>query len=117
MSRKQHPKFLNANYGGFDEHLPRYGEPRLEIHHKDAVARHIGEGDQVRVHNDRGSLTLVATISAAVQPGVVAMPFGWWHRSSPQQRGVNALTNADVAADGTGSAYFHENLVEVVRDG
>jgi anaerobic selenocysteine-containing dehydrogenase len=113
MSRKQHTKFLNANYGGFDEHLPRSGEPQLEMHAVDAASRGIVDGDVVDVTNDRGTLTLAASISDAVQPGVVAMPFGWWHRSSPQQRGVNALTNASYPADGAGSAYFHENLVEV----
>lgn len=113
MSRKQHPKFLNANYGGFDEHLPRSGEPRLEMHALDAASRGIVDGDVIDVTNDRGTLTLAVSISDAVQPGVVAMPFGWWHRSSPQQRGVNALTNASYPADGAGSAYFHENLVQV----
>lgn len=115
MSRKQHTKFLNANYGGFEEHLPPAGQPLLEIHPIDAAGRGISDGDLVEVVNDRGSLTLRATISDAMQPGLVAMPFGWWHRSSPQSRGVNALTNAGFAAEGTGSAFFHENLVEVAR--
>jgi anaerobic selenocysteine-containing dehydrogenase len=113
MSRKQHPKFLNANYGGFEKHLPRVGEPLLEIHATDAADRDIKDGAMVEVSNDRGSLTLAASISDAVQPGVVAVPFGWWHGSSPQRRGVNALTNPAHDRDGTGSAYFHENLVEV----
>lgn len=113
ISRKQHIKFLNANYGGFGKHLPREGAPRLEIHPVDATARDLAEDDVVKVFNDRGSLTLAVTISEDVQPGLVAMPFGWWHRYSPEERGVNALTNAGVAADGTGSAALHENLVEV----
>jgi anaerobic selenocysteine-containing dehydrogenase len=114
MSRKQHMRFLNANYGGFANHLPRGGEPQIEIHPVDAVARGIADGDIVDVGNDRGVLTLAATISEAVQPGVVAIPFGWWHEATAQKRGVNALTNPTVPADGSGSAYFHENLVEVV---
>lgn len=115
ISRKQHIKFLNANYAGFPEHLPTKGEPFLEIHAEDAALRGISPLDEVMVFNDRGSLTLKAMISDEVQPGLVAMPFGWWHRSSPQSRGVNALTNATVGQSGRGSAAFHENLVEVVR--
>lgn len=115
MSRKQHAKFLNANYGGFDKHLPREGEPRLEIHPSDALARGIRQGDRIVVRNDRGALTLTATISEAVQPGLVTVPFGWWHRASPEGRGVNALTNPTVGLDGEGSSFFHENLVEVTR--
>ncbi len=112
MSRKQHAKFLNANYGGFPEHLPTGGAPTLSIHPTDAGARRIASGDTVRVFNGRGSLTLSAEISDATQPGLVTMPFGWWHRHSPEDRGVNALTNPD-SVDGVGSAAFHETLVEV----
>jgi len=115
MSRKQHVRFLNANYGGFAEHLPRSGEPQLEIHESDAHRRGIVDGDRVTVSNDRGSLTLTAAISEAVQPGLVTVSFGWWHRATPEGRGVNALTNPAVAADDVGSAFFHENLVEVSR--
>jgi anaerobic selenocysteine-containing dehydrogenase len=115
MSRKQHTKFLNANYGGFDNHLPKEGEPRLDIHRDDAAARGIRNGDLVTVRNDRGSLTLAAAISDVVQPGLVAIPFGWWNRATPEGRTANALTNAAVSTEGTGSSYFHENLVEVER--
>ena len=114
ISRKQHLKFLNAHYGGFDKHLPPEKEPRLEIHPIDATQRTVGDGDQVRIFNDRGSLTLTATISTDVQPGLVAVPFGWWHRNGADNRGVNALTNPAVR-DQIGSAAFHDNLVEVER--
>ncbi len=117
MSRKQHTRFLNANYGGFDSHLPREGEPRLEIHAEDASSRGIVDGDRVAVRNDRGVLTLTALVSDTVQPGLVTIPFGWWNRATPEARAVNALTNPAVAADDVGSAFFHENLVEVVRLG
>lgn len=112
ISRKQHLKFLNSHYGGFDKHLPAEKEPRLEIHPDDAATRDIDDGDLVDVCNDRGSLTLTATVSTDTQPGLVAMPFGWWHRRGTDQRGVNALTNPAVQ-DGIGSAAFHENLVQV----
>lgn len=114
VSRKQHLKFLNAHYGGFEEHQPTEREPRLEIHPVDAAPRAIHDGDAVRIFNDRGSLTLDAAISADVQAGLVAMPFGWWHRNGEDKRGVNALTNPNVR-DEIGSAAFHENLVEVER--
>jgi len=112
MSRKQHPKFLNAGYGGFARHLPQVGQPALAIHPDDAAARGISEGDKVTVFNDRGKLTVTAELSDAVQPGLVTMPFGWWHRHSPEDRGVNALTNPR-SPSGIGSAAFHETLVDV----
>lgn len=113
MSRKQHTTFLNANYGGFDAHLPDPPEPRLQIHAEDAAARSIETGTLVEVHNDRGRLTVTAQVSDTTQPGLVTIPFGWWHRSTPEGRAVNALTNATVPDDDHGSAYFHDNLVEV----
>ena len=64
LSRKQHTRFLNANYGGFAKHLPTPAEPRIELHATDAALREIDEGTRVRVFNDRGALTLSATISA-----------------------------------------------------
>jgi anaerobic selenocysteine-containing dehydrogenase len=113
ISRKQHPKFLNANYGGFPAHLPSSGVPSLQIHGQDAQPRGISTGDIVRVHNDRGELTLRAEVSEDLQPGLVAIPFGWWHRSSPERRAVNALTNATLPNDDRGSAYFHDTRVQV----
>ena len=113
ISRKQHPKFLNANYGGFPDHYPSIGEPTVQIHVTDAQVRGIANGTGVRVFNDRGELTLRAEISEDVQPGLVAIAFGWWNASTPQGRAVNALTNATVPDDDHGSAYFHDTLVEV----
>ncbi|MCC7411446.1 MAG: molybdopterin-dependent oxidoreductase [Gammaproteobacteria bacterium] len=57
------------------EQLP---EPRLEMHPRDARARAIGEGDRVRVYNDRGSLSLHASLSEGVKPGMVVVPQGFW---------------------------------------
>ncbi len=113
ITRKQHPKFLNANYGGFTDHYPSVGQPTLQIHADDATERGISSGDLVRVFNDRGELTLLAEISADVQPGMVAAAFGWWNRHTPQGRAINALTNATVPGNDHGSAYFHDTLVQV----
>lgn len=113
LSPKQHLRFLNANYGGFPEHRPPGGRPRLQLHPHDARARGISEGDRVEVVNDRGRLTVEVEVSDNLQPGLAALPFGWWHRSTPEGRAVNALTNPAVSDEDTGSAAFHETLVEV----
>ena len=115
ISRKQVRTFLNSHYGGFADHLPPSGEPMLQIHAEDAQARDIRNGDRVRVSNDQGELTLGVQISDQMQPGLVAIPFGWWNSSTPQRRSVNLLTNAAVREDDRGSAYFHDTYVEVER--
>jgi anaerobic selenocysteine-containing dehydrogenase len=113
ISRKQVRTFLNSQYGGFADHRPPVGEPLLQIHAEDAHARGIRAGDRVDVRNERGELTLTAQISDQLQPGLVAIPFGWWNDSTPQGRSVNALTNAAVGRGDRGSAYFHDTYVEV----
>ena len=114
MSLKQHQRFLNSHYGGFEHHLPDPPEPRLEISAADAEARGIADGDRVRVYNGRGELFTSAAISDRLQPGLVTMPFGWW-AGDADARTVNVLTNAAVGGDDpdVGSAGFHDTLVEV----
>lgn len=113
ISRKQHLRFLNANYGGDPAHLPDPAEPRLELHPDDATARGVVEGSRVVVYNERGTLTVTAALSTDLQPGLASMPFGWWNRHTEQGRSVNALTNPTVPADGRGSAAFHDTWVTV----
>jgi len=117
MTRKQHARFLNSHYGGFTAHHPRSPAadgaapgPVLDVHPVDAAARGVVDGDLVRVFNDRGSMELPAAVVDRVQPGLVAVPFGWWGR------GVNALTNPAVGRH-IGSAAFHDTLVQVERLG
>ena len=113
ISLKQHVKFLNANYAQFPAHLPRPPTPHLEMHPDDADRLGCDDGAVVRVHNERGQLTVPLARSDRLQPGLVAIPFGWWHRSSPEGRAVNALTNPTVPADDRGSAAFHDTWVEI----
>ncbi|WP_419909025.1 molybdopterin-containing oxidoreductase family protein [Candidatus Poriferisodalis sp.] len=114
MSLKQHQRFLNSHYGGFEHHLPDPPHPRLDISAADAEARGITGGDRVRVYNGRGELFTNAVISDRLQPGLVTMPFGWW-AGDADARTVNVLTNAAVGGDDpdVGSAGFHDTLVEV----
>lgn len=114
MSLKQHQRFLNSHYGGFEHHLPDPPRPRLDISAADAEARGIAEGERVRVYNGRGELFTTAAISDRLQPGLVTMPFGWW-AGEADERTVNVLTNAAIGGDDpdVGSAAFHDTLVEV----
>ena len=112
LTRKQHVRFLNSHYGGFADHLPAEGEPRLDVHPDDADPRGIVDGDRVRVFNDRGSVELRAAVVDRVQPGLVTMPFGWWSTTTSDGRGANVLTNPRPGRN-IGSAAFHDTLVQV----
>jgi len=82
------------------------------VHANDARARGLLDGQNVRVANDRGALTVPLRVSARVRPGVVSMPFGWWGRHETGGSLVNSLTN-DALTDWGGGVAFHDTLVEV----
>jgi anaerobic selenocysteine-containing dehydrogenase len=88
----------------------------LDIHARDAAARRIASGDQVRVFNDRGSCLLMAKVDSSVPPGVVCAPSTRWNKKSPAFRNVNALTSERLTDKG-GGPVFYSCLVEVEKSG
>lgn len=52
-------------------------EPSVRLNPDDAAARGIGEGDYVRVFNERGEVVLKAELNAGIRPGMVVYPKGW----------------------------------------
>jgi anaerobic selenocysteine-containing dehydrogenase len=108
--------FLNSGYVHVDRAVRAEGAPRLDIHPDDAEQRGIADGQDVRVFNDRGSVTLAARLGDRVRPGVVSMPSGWWASASPSGRSANSLT-ADGVSDLGEGGDFHDTLVEVSGTG
>lgn len=88
-------------------------EPRpvLAMHPVDAAARGIGAGDQVRVFNERGALSVACRLDAGLRAGCVTLHNGWWVRDGGA---VNLLSQARETDMGHGAA-FHENQVQVER--
>jgi anaerobic selenocysteine-containing dehydrogenase len=88
----------------------------LHLHHGDAEARGIHNGDRVRAFNDRGSLLLTAEVDGVVAAGVVRAPSVRWNKLSEDGRNANALTS-DRLTDMGGGPTFYSCLVEVERCG
>lgn len=103
-------KRTNATFGGCAD---SEGVEVLEIHPQDAQARGIAERDPVRLWNAMGEVVLRATVSDAVQPGVVYSPKGMWLKSSVTGQTVNALLNADIRTDIHDGACYNDTYVEV----
>ena len=99
-----------ANQAGLRQ---REGEPFVEIHPQDALARGIADGDSVRVENGRGWCELRAVVTDAVRPGVLASPKGRWPKLTGG-RNVN-WTTPDTLADIAGQSTFHSNRVWIRR--
>jgi anaerobic selenocysteine-containing dehydrogenase len=85
---------------------------RLSIHPKDADARGIVQGMQVRVENDRGFCFFSASVDCDVPAGIVRARSVRWNRCAPEGRGINQLTS-DRLTDIGGGPTFYSCLVEV----
>ena len=106
--------FLNSSFANLKRFRDLEGEPSLELHPEDAAARGIRDGDLVRVHNDRGSLTLRARVNGRPRRGVVVAPSVWWRKHAPDGRNANDVTSQRTADMG-GAATFYDCLVDVER--
>ena len=116
MSPKKHVRFLNTSYTPLDAHALPEGEPRCEITPRDAAARNIADGDLVRVHNERGSMTLRAHVGddVRVRDGMVSIPFGWSIDRTYDGQTVNMLTTS-APADWGGGVAFYDTVVRVAK--
>jgi anaerobic selenocysteine-containing dehydrogenase len=106
--------FLNSSFANLPSLQKGEKEPRIWINPADAEERGIADGDWLRVWNRRGEVYLQAVVSTNVRPGVAWSPSLWWHRDSPCERNVNALTS-DRLSDMGGGSTFHTNLVQFAR--
>lgn len=105
---------INSSYVGFSEKEKQLEPPRLRMHQKDAAARGVGEGDTVRVFNQRGSMLVQVQISDATRPGIVSMPHGWWASRLPGGNSANAVTS-DNLSDMGGGGDFRDACVQVAK--
>ena len=106
--------FLNSTFSNIESLTRSEKEPRIWVSPADAAARNIAEGDELSVWNRRGNVRLRAVVSENVKAGVAWSPSLWWHRDSPDNRNVNALTS-DRLTDLGGGSTFHTNLVQIAK--
>jgi anaerobic selenocysteine-containing dehydrogenase len=108
--------FLNSTFVNLPTHqkMEPYRDD-LEISFEDARPRGIGDGDRVRVFNDRGEVFLRARVNGAVSAGVVGARLGW-AKLTDEGNNINVLTSARLTDLG-GGATFYSTLVEVERAG
>jgi len=114
LSRKA-DNYMNTTFANLDGHrkMEARTSQRLEIHPTDAEARGIGDGDAVRIWNDRGELKLTALVNGSLPAGVVGGKLDW-AKLSAEGGNVNALTSERLTDIGAG-ATFYSTLVEVAK--
>ncbi len=106
--------FLNSTFVNIDSLRESEREPRLDIHPADAAIRRIGDGDMVRIRNDRGAFLARARVSDRAREGVVVGLSIWWKKLAPDGCNANQVTS-QALTDLGGSATFYDCLVEVER--
>jgi anaerobic selenocysteine-containing dehydrogenase len=103
-------KRTNATFGGCDASLEM---EVLEINPADAEARGIGNDDVVEIWNNQGNVTLRASVTDAVRPGVLYSPKGTWLRTSHTGSTVNALIPSNLRTDIERGACYNETFVDI----
>ncbi|HDR9066438.1 TPA: molybdopterin oxidoreductase family protein [Burkholderia vietnamiensis] len=106
--------FLNSTFVNVESLRSTEGEPHLDIHPADAESRGIGDGDTVRIFNDRGSMQAVARVTDRARAGQVVGLSIWWKKLSADGRNANEVTSQALTDLGN-SATFYDCLVEVER--
>ena len=100
------------------------GQGFLEINPKDAGGRGIGDGDVVRVFNDRGEMKVHARLTEAIKPGVCNCYQGGWDTLAVKQYvegHPNNLTHQiknpaqSVIPNFPSNAAYYDCLVQVER--
>jgi anaerobic selenocysteine-containing dehydrogenase len=107
--------YMNSTFANLDGHRKMEERTRhtLEIHPVDATARNLVDGDQVRIFNDRGSLSLTTLINPSLPAGVVATHLDW-AKLHADGSNSNVLTSERLTDIGAG-ATFYSTLVEVSK--
>ncbi len=106
--------FLNTTFVNVQSLRATEGEPHLDIHHDDAAARGIADGDQVRVFNQRGEMLAKARVSDAPRKGLVVALSIWWKKLASDGRNANELTSQRLTDMGR-APTFYDVLVQVER--
>ena len=105
LTPKAH-QFLNSTFVNMPRQRQAEGRPTLHMHPSDAISRGLKTDSDVRVHNDRGSVTAVLRVSGNIREGTVALPGKWWGQESS-----NLLTSCHYSPGG--QPAYNDTFVEV----
>ncbi|MBW1801729.1 MAG: molybdopterin-dependent oxidoreductase [Deltaproteobacteria bacterium] len=101
-------QFVHTKFRNLESLRRLYPEPLVWIHPRDALARGIGEGDEVEVSSPVGKVTLKATLTEDTSAGLVWVDFGWGNPTDGKAN-INVLvddTYFDPISGGTPNRLF-----------
>ncbi len=106
--------YLNSSFSSVESLVRDVGDPWVDVNAVDAAARGIGDGDRVRVFNDRGSFRVVARVGDRARTGVLVAPSIWWLKKAADGENANAVTS-DALTDMAHGATYYDTAVDVER--
>ncbi|MEJ8475253.1 molybdopterin-containing oxidoreductase family protein [Roseibium algae] len=106
--------FLNSTFNETDSGKKKEKQPEIWLRSEDAARFGIGDGDQVKMGNARGVVTLHARFYEDLTPGTVISEGIWPNEAFTDGKGINTLTGADPVAP-YGGAAFHDTAVWLKR--
>ena len=106
--------YLNSSFNETPGSRKREGRPTLKIHPDDLAAHGFGDGDKLRVGNERGEICIHAEAYSGVQRGVVIIESIPPNEMFEDGEGLNTLTSAEPVAP-YGGAAFHDNHVWIAK--
>lgn len=85
--------------------MKRNGREQARIHPQDAAALNIGDGETIRLWNDRGACLATALVTDGVGRGVVVLPTGAWFTPGGNS-GLDLAGNPNVLTLDIGTSQF-----------
>lgn len=106
--------FLNSTFVNVQSLRDTEGEPHVDIHPIDAAERGIRNGEQVRIHNERGSFVAKARVTDRVRKGLVVGLSIWWKKFAADGKNANEVTSQRLTDMGR-APTFYDVLVQVEK--
>ena len=106
--------FLNSTFVNVQSLRDTEGESHLDIHPDDAAKRDIGDGDTVRIFNERGSFVAKARVTDKARTGLVVGLSIWWKKFASDGKNVNEVTSQRLTDMGN-APTFYDVLVQVEK--
>ena len=102
--------FLNSTFTETPGSLKREKRPTVLMHPEACAALKVGDGDRVRLGNERGEVIVHVKPQAGQLPDVVVVEGIWPNKYFENGIGINAITSAQPGWP-NGGAVFHDTAV------
>jgi anaerobic selenocysteine-containing dehydrogenase len=102
--------FLNTSFNNTPSGIAREGRPSALVHPETLAELGLGDGERIRIGNEKGSVVVHARAFDGLQKRVVVAEGIWPNASFEEGIGINLLTSADPGPP-QGGAVYHDTSV------